>query len=130
MSRVVAIVAVVMLVSAGCANLIAPAPSLACGGVHLLVRNGSSTTVSVRINGTLLATVSAGENAELIQWFTPDLGEMAWPWRVEIADPGTGSVLATREVREDTDGGSAVVEVEDGASGSLIVGEVRAGPGC
>jgi hypothetical protein len=130
MSRIVAIIAVAMLVSAGCANLIAPAQSLACGGIHLLVRNESSTTVDVRINGTRFATVGADEHAELVQWFTPDLGEMTWPWKVEIAEPGTGSVLAAREVREDTHNGSTVIEVEDGASGALVVGEVRAGPEC
>jgi hypothetical protein len=130
MSRIAAVLAAVLLLSAGCANVTAPVPTLACGGVHLLVTNRASAAVAVRINGTQFATVDAGGSAELIQWFTPDLWEMAWPWQVEIVDPETGSVLATRAIREDTDSGSAVLEVQDGASRTPTVSEVRAGPGC
>ena len=73
MSRIAAVVAVVMLLSAGCANVIAPVPTLACGGVHLVVTNRGSAAVAVRINGTQFATVDASGNAELIQWFAPRL---------------------------------------------------------
>jgi hypothetical protein len=129
-SRRLAALLAVALLAAGCAGPIMPEPSNACGGVHLLVRNEGSGTVAIRIDGAGFGTVAADDHVELIQFFTPGLADLAWPWTVEIVDTGTGAVLATREVPEDVANESAVIEVTGGTSGVPAVSGLEAGPGC
>jgi hypothetical protein len=105
-------------------------PSPACGGVHLLVINKASSVVIVRINGTKFATVEGPGNTQLVEHFTSGLEAMSWPWRVEIVEPGTGAILATREVARDIANGSAIIEVQGGTTGAPTVSEVLPGSGC
>ena len=105
-------------------------PSPACGGVHLLVVNKAVNPVIVRINGTKFATVDGPGDTQLIQHFTSGLEAMTWPWKVEIVEPGTGVILATREVAQDIPNGSAIIEVQTGSTGAPTVSDVKPGNGC
>jgi len=132
-SKLIALVLVLVLsgLAGGCSSMTGGlVPSPACGGYHLLVVNKASTAVMVRINGTTFATVDAAGNTQLIQHFTSGLEAMSWPWQVEIVEAGTGALLATREVAQDTGDGSAIIEVRGGATGAPTVSEVQPGNGC
>lgn len=112
----------------GCAAS-GPKPSAACGGFHLFIGNRTSAPLEVRLNGKEALTAQPSGDTTIYQ-YGPG-GVSAMPWKVEIVDPVTGAVLATRDVSEGSGDRGARIEINEAQAGSApAVGDVQSAGGC
>jgi len=95
-------------------------PSNACGGFQFLVVNERAAAILVRMNGQDVVRVDGGTSLVITEfgvWKAPLM-----PWRVEIVDEDSSTVLATREVSHESGDGGATMDVKETGAGDVMPG--------